>query len=236
MRTAQVSNDKIIVQETKDITLDGKKGAIVKVLGCGLCGSDIFKFKHKLVSDGAVLGHEIVAVIDQIDSDTDFKIGEKIVTSHHIPCFDCTYCKHGNYSMCAHFKSTNIFPGGFSEKVFVSEEHLKNVAYRVPANITNIKALGSNRLLYDGDVPALCADDICDTLSFDSHKTEQKQRVIQLDIFEQKIYNILQSGEESFDSLVIKAELVPPKLSAVLSGMEIKGLIVKKQSNIFGLA
>ena len=39
--------------------------------------------------------------------------------------------------MCEHFKKTNIFPGGFSEKVFVSEEHLKNVAYNVPEDITD---------------------------------------------------------------------------------------------------
>ena len=36
---------------------------------------------------------------------------------------------------CEHFKKTNIFPGGFSEKVFVSEEHLQNVAYLVPENM-----------------------------------------------------------------------------------------------------
>ena len=137
MKTAVVSGEKIITKEIEDIKLDGRKGAIVKVLGCGLCGSDIVKFKHKLVSDGAVLGHEIVAIIDEINSDTDFKVGERIVTSHHIPCFECTYCKHGNYSMCAHFKKTNILPGGFSEKVFVSEEHLKNVAYRVPSNMSD---------------------------------------------------------------------------------------------------
>lgn len=137
MKTAQVYEDKIIVKDTDDIKLDGRKGAIVKVLGCGLCGSDIVKFKHKIVHDGAVLGHEIVAEIFEINSETSFKVGDKIVTSHHIPCGTCKYCKHGNVSMCEHFKKTNIFPGGFSEKVFVSEEHLKNVAYLVPNNITN---------------------------------------------------------------------------------------------------
>lgn len=137
MKTAQVSGEKIVIKETEDIKLNGRKGAIVRVLGCGLCGSDIVKFRHKIVHDGAVLGHEIVAVIEEIDSETNFRAGERIVTSHHIPCFECTYCKHGNYSMCKHFKETNIFPGGFSEKVFVSEEHLKNVAYLVPQNITD---------------------------------------------------------------------------------------------------
>ena len=137
MKTAQVNGDKIVIKEVDDMKLNGKKGAVVKVLGCGLCGSDIVKFKHKIVKDGAVLGHEIVALIEEIDSDTNFKIGDKIVTSHHIPCFECTYCKHGNFSMCHHFKETNIIPGGFSEKVFVSEEHLKNVAYRVPQEISD---------------------------------------------------------------------------------------------------
>ena len=137
MKTAQVCEDKIVIKEIEDIKLNNRKGAIVRVLGCGLCGSDIVKFKYKIVHNGAVLGHEIVAEIIEINSDTDFKIGDKIVTSHHIPCGECNYCRHGNVSMCLHFKNTNIKPGGFSEKVFVSEEHLKNVAYRVPESISN---------------------------------------------------------------------------------------------------
>ena len=136
MKTAQVYNDKIILTKTDDIKLNGRKGAIVKVLGCGLCGSDIVKFRHKIAKNGDVLGHEIVAKIEEINSETNFQVGDKIVSSHHIPCFKCTYCEHGNYSMCEHFKKTNIIPGGFSENVYLSEEHLKNVAYKVPENIT----------------------------------------------------------------------------------------------------
>lgn len=137
MKTAQVYEDKIIIKDMPKIELNNKKGAIVQVLGCGLCGSDIVKFKHKIVKNGAVLGHEIVAKIIEINSDTNFKQGDKIVTSHHIPCGECNYCRHGNVSMCQHFKQTNIFPGGFSEFVFVSEEHLKNVAYIVPEKMSD---------------------------------------------------------------------------------------------------
>ena len=99
MKVAQVENDKIVIKEVEDIKLDGRKGAIVKLLGCGLCGSDIVKFREKIVHNGAVLGHEIVAVIDEINSDTNFKKGDRIVTSHHIPCGECVYCKHGNVSI-----------------------------------------------------------------------------------------------------------------------------------------
>ena len=140
MKTAIINDNKIIIRETDDIELNGKKGAIVRVLGCGLCGSDIVKFVHKIAKNGTVLGHEIVAEIVDINSSTNFKVGDVIVTSHHIPCGDCVYCRNGNVSMCEHFKATNIIPGGFSEYVFVSEEHLQNVAYVKPENLTDIEA------------------------------------------------------------------------------------------------
>ena len=140
MKAAVIKNDKIEVKEFDDLLLNGRDGAVVKVLGCGLCGSDIVKFIHKISKDGTVLGHEIVAEILEINSRTNFKEGDIIVTSHHIPCGSCVYCKHGNVSMCEHFKSTNIYPGGFSEKVYLTEEHLENVAHLKPKSLTNIEA------------------------------------------------------------------------------------------------
>ena len=136
MKTAIIQDDSIVIKNIQNINLNNKKGAIIKTLGCGLCGSDIVKFRHKISENGTVLGHEIVGIIEDINSDTDFKIGDKIVSSHHIPCFNCIYCKHESFSMCEHFKNTTIYPGGFSEKIYLSEEHLKNVAYKVPDNIT----------------------------------------------------------------------------------------------------
>lgn len=140
MKIAEINNESIIIKEREKETLQGRKGAIVKVLGCGLCGSDIVKLKQHLAKNGTVLGHEIVAQIVDINSDTNFKQSDVIVTSHHIPCGKCEYCKNGNVSMCRHFKETNIKPGGFSEYVYVSEEHLQNVAYLKPANLSNDEA------------------------------------------------------------------------------------------------
>lgn len=140
MKVAQVLENKIGITEVPDEELNGRKGAVVKVLGCGLCGSDIIKFEHRTVPQGTVLGHEIVAQVLEINSDTEFKVGDVIVSTHHIPCGKCEFCKNGNVSMCRHFKETNLEPGGFSEKVFLSEEHLQNVAYLKPENLTEIEA------------------------------------------------------------------------------------------------
>lgn len=137
MKVAEIENDILVIKNREDEKLNGRKGALVKVLGCGLCGSDIVKLTQHRAKQGTVLGHEIVAFITDINSDTNFRVGDTIITSHHIPCGKCEYCKNGNVSMCRHFKETNIFPGGFSEYVFVSEEHLRNVAYLKPKNLTN---------------------------------------------------------------------------------------------------
>lgn len=137
MKVAQLIDTEIKVNNIEQVKLEDKKGAVVKVFGCGLCGSDIVKYRENSVKNGTVLGHEIVAEIVEINSETNLKKGDRIVCSHHIPCFECEYCKGESYSMCQHFKKTNIIPGGFSEYVYLSEEHLKNVAHKVPEDMSN---------------------------------------------------------------------------------------------------
>ena len=80
MKTAFIEKGKIVVKEVPDITLEDRDGAIVRVLGCGLCGSDIVKLREHISPDGTVLGHEIFAEIVDIESNTNFKTGEMIIT------------------------------------------------------------------------------------------------------------------------------------------------------------
>ena len=42
--------------------------------------------------------------------------------------------------MCRHFKSTNIIPGGFSEYIYVSEEHLNNTVFYANLVLSSIEA------------------------------------------------------------------------------------------------
>ena len=141
MRTAVAQNQKIEIKdvpcpELKDFN---NKGAIVKVLGCGLCGSDIVKFLHD--GNEKVLGHEVVGEIVDIKPKfmSKFKVGDKVVLGHHVPCMKCDYCLNKNYSMCRQFKETNIIPGGFSEYIYVSPLHLKNTVFKVPKNLDDME-------------------------------------------------------------------------------------------------
>jgi len=130
-------NNTFEIQEIQKPELE-EKGALIRVLGCGLCGSDVVKIKSSL--EGTILGHEIVGIIEKIDTETDFKIGDKVVLGHHVPCFDCQFCRGENYSMCRTFKKTNIIPGGFCEYLTVSEVHLKNTVCKVPDGMDDITA------------------------------------------------------------------------------------------------
>jgi len=112
-----------------------ESGAIIKVKGCGLCGSDIVKLREGVISSGSVLGHEVVGYIDKISGNKDFKLGDRVVLGHHVPCFECAYCRGESYSMCLEFKNSNIFPGGFSEYIYVSEKHLDNTVLKIPENM-----------------------------------------------------------------------------------------------------
>jgi len=118
-----------------------EKGALIKLDGCGLCSSDIIKIKTDSVPDGRVLGHEAVGEIVELKTDNKhFKVGDRVALGHHVPCFNCNYCKHGSFSMCKTFKKTNIFPGGFAEYITVSEAHLNNTVFKIPKNVEYIRA------------------------------------------------------------------------------------------------
>ncbi|MCD7878654.1 MAG: alcohol dehydrogenase catalytic domain-containing protein [Candidatus Gastranaerophilales bacterium] len=141
MKAAVLENNKFVIKNIEKPQLKNyDTGAVVKILGCGLCGSDIVKLRTGIAKEGSILGHEAVGEIVEINTKTNFKCFDKIALGHHVPCFKCKYCRSGNYSMCRHFKSTNIVPGGFCEYIYVSEEHLNNTVFKINDNLTNIEA------------------------------------------------------------------------------------------------
>lgn len=139
MKSAKLINGKIELLNIQKPTLKDS-GAIIKVLGCGLCGSDIVKIKHatKENENKIVLGHEVVGIIEEINcSASDFMVGDVVALGHHYPCFDCEYCKNQSYSMCKTFKKSNIYPSGFSEYILIDENHLKYTVYKMNKELKN---------------------------------------------------------------------------------------------------
>ncbi len=81
-------------------------GELVRVLACGLCGSDVEKL-GKPAFDGVVLGHEVVAETGD---------GRRVALVHHAPCGSCARCRAGHESTCDAFAAATIRPGGLAER------------------------------------------------------------------------------------------------------------------------
>src|SRR5439155_6988296 len=91
---------------------------LLRVRGCGLCGSDIAKIVAAGTRGPAVFGHEVVGeVIEAGAGVAGFARGDRVVAAHHVPCGECHYCRRGSESMCRAFKASHLDPGGFAEYV-----------------------------------------------------------------------------------------------------------------------
>lgn len=135
------SNRQVVVSEIDSPTLP-EGGALVKVTGCGVCGSDLDKIYYRDVVPGVVLGHEVVGNIETLHSSakTRFRVGQRVVMAHHVPCGRCHYCQYGSPSMCAAFKQSNIVPGGFAQTIALSAAHLAHTVFAIPDEITDAQA------------------------------------------------------------------------------------------------
>jgi L-iditol 2-dehydrogenase len=114
---------------------------LLRVRGCGLCGSDIAKIVAADTRAPAVFGHEVVGdVVDVGPHTAGFRAGDRVVAAHHVPCGDCHYCVRGSESMCRAFKESNLDPGGFAEFVRVPAPNVRHATFRVPDHLTDEEA------------------------------------------------------------------------------------------------
>ncbi len=112
---------------------------LLQVAACGVCFSDVHKIRFRALEEPVVLGHEIAGRVVE-SANAKFRVGERVVVAHHVPCGQCHYCQRGSVSMCAQFKETNLDPGGFAEFVRVPAEHVASVAFPIPETLTDAEA------------------------------------------------------------------------------------------------
>ncbi len=132
----------------------GKKGALIKVGACGVCGTDLHILKGhwpKPLPWPFTLGHEIGGVLVEVGSEftEDFmskplKVGSKVMIPPLMPCGHCYYCIH--YPQSANKCLTPVYYGrylgfdkaphlwgGWAEYVYVDLEMLPGTKiYKLP--------------------------------------------------------------------------------------------------------
>ena len=111
--------------------------AIVKILKTTICGTDLHIMKGDVptVTDGRIIGHEGVGIIEETGSAvSNFKKGDHVIISCITSCGKCDYCKKGMYSHCIDggWILGNMIDGTQAE--YVRIPHADNSLYPIPAN------------------------------------------------------------------------------------------------------
>jgi L-iditol 2-dehydrogenase len=114
---------------------------LVRLRGCGLCGSDIAKLADAAARLPTVLGHEVVGdVVEVGEGVRGFAAGDRVVAAHHVPCGECHLCRRGSESMCRAFKESNLDPGGFAEFIRVPAPNVRGATFTVPQHLSDEEA------------------------------------------------------------------------------------------------
>jgi DNA processing protein len=103
----------------------------------------------------------------------------------------------------------------------------------VPGSIFSPNSKGTNRLLKAGATPITCSEDVLESLGFELDKDEERQAKLFLDLSpEEKIVVNLLREPIPRDELIRALHLSIPASNALLSVMEIKGIIREELGEI----
>ena len=134
MKVAKWYNNQDIRIEEVPTPAPGPNEMLVKVISCGICGSDIVEW-YRLPRAPLVPGHEIGAEVVEVGQALKkFIPGDRVFIAPKVPCMQCDYCKNGHYPACTNIKER--LPGGFAEYVLVPNKLIANGVYRLPDSIS----------------------------------------------------------------------------------------------------
>ena len=116
---------------------------LVRVHSCGICGTDLKKIATGSHSAPRIFGHETAGTVAAIGQGvTNFKVGDRVVVFHHIPCGECYYCQHKVFAQCPTYKKVGATAGyeasggGFSEYVRVMDWIVQKGVVRIPDGVS----------------------------------------------------------------------------------------------------
>jgi L-iditol 2-dehydrogenase len=134
---SQISLEKVPVPQISEGEI------LVRVHACGICGTDLKKIEHGLVPPPRIFGHEISGVVVKTGKKvTQFKVGDRVTTHHHIPCRQCFYCERKLFSQCEFYRRTGTTAGfepaggGFAEYVRVMDWIVTEGTILIPDDIS----------------------------------------------------------------------------------------------------
>src|SRR3954453_6045554 len=94
---------KVSVDTVPDPAIKEPNDAIIRVTSTNICGSDLHLYEvlGAFMSQGDVLGHEAMGVVEEVGREVDsLSGGDRVVIPFNISCGHCFMCEHGLQSQC----------------------------------------------------------------------------------------------------------------------------------------
>jgi len=114
MRAAVYRGKGRMVVEDVPVPRIAEGEVLIRVAACGICGTDIKKIEHGFVAAPQIFGHEVSGTVVALGAGvTRWKVGDRVMSFHHIPCGACFYCERRLFSQCEQYKATGL-TGGFT--------------------------------------------------------------------------------------------------------------------------
>lgn len=110
-------------------TLTPTGGALVEILACAVCGTDLkmHKLGHRDLDLPRVLGHEMVGRIVEIDSDSSLAEGDEVQLWPGIACGKCRPCRRGADNLCSDIRIMGFnCDGGFAQLLALPEKSISH--------------------------------------------------------------------------------------------------------------
>ena len=104
----------------------GSKECLVKVLACGICGTDRHIYHGEYPSaKPVILGHEFGGVIEEVGPGSKFQVGQVVSVDPNIVCGKCLDCKEGRTAFCPDLTALGVnINGGLAEYVLTPDSQI----------------------------------------------------------------------------------------------------------------
>jgi L-iditol 2-dehydrogenase len=136
MRVAMWYNNRDIRIEEIPVPEIGAGEMLVRIEASGICGSDVMEW-YRLDRAPLVLGHEIAGQVVQVGEGVErFKVSDRVIAAHHVPCNTCHYCLTGHHTACETLRRTSFYPGGFAEYVRLPSINVDRGTFLLPDDMS----------------------------------------------------------------------------------------------------
>lgn len=125
------------IKEVPVPEIEKNNEVLIKIQAVGICGTDVRGLANPpqvFFTEGVVIGHECVGIVEKIGADvTNVSVGDKVVVHPNQWCEKCHYCRLGEINLCDNFKHVgDSRDGAMAEYLCVPEK----LVYRIRADIS----------------------------------------------------------------------------------------------------